>query len=71
MIDAKLKGEGVETGEIAEAPRGNVVDLMAALKRSLGQEEGPADKAPSRAPSAKPKPDRTPASATKGSRKRA
>jgi len=41
VIDAKLKGEGIEPEEIA-APRGdNVIDLMAALKRSLGQNEKP------------------------------
>jgi DNA end-binding protein Ku len=37
VIDAKLKGEGV-TPEEPESPHGdNVIDLMAALKRSLGQ----------------------------------
>ncbi|HEY2618149.1 MAG TPA: Ku protein [Acetobacteraceae bacterium] len=37
VIDAKLKGEGIEP-EAPEEPRGdNVIDLMAALKRSLGQ----------------------------------
>jgi DNA end-binding protein Ku len=38
MIDAKLKGEGIDVGEPAEPDRTNVVDLMAALKKSLGQE---------------------------------
>ena len=38
MIDAKLKGEGIELSEPAEPDRTNVVDLMAALKKSLGQE---------------------------------
>jgi DNA end-binding protein Ku len=38
IIDAKLKGEGIAPEEPAE-PRGdNVIDLMAALKRSLGQD---------------------------------
>jgi DNA end-binding protein Ku len=38
MIDAKLKGEGIEEeSDTAEPDRGNVVDLMAALKKSLGQ----------------------------------
>jgi DNA end-binding protein Ku len=37
MIDAKLKGEGVDAEEVEEPDRGNVVDLMAALKKSLGQ----------------------------------
>lgn len=39
MIDAKLKGEGIEdVADAAEPDRSNVVDLMAALKKSLGQE---------------------------------
>lgn len=38
MIDAKLKGEGLAAAETA-APASNVVDLMAALKRSLGESE--------------------------------
>ena len=40
LIDAKLKGEGIEAD--ADTPQvattSNVVDLMAALKKSLGQE---------------------------------
>jgi DNA end-binding protein Ku len=39
MIDAKLKGEGIEADEVIEPDRTNVVDLMAALKKSLGQPE--------------------------------
>ena len=38
MIDAKLKGEGIDVSEPAEPDRTNVVDLMAALKKSLAQE---------------------------------
>jgi DNA end-binding protein Ku len=38
MIDAKLKGEGVDFEDDAEsAVQSNVIDLMAALKKSLGQ----------------------------------
>jgi DNA end-binding protein Ku len=37
VIDAKLKGEGIEMEDADEADSGNVIDLMAALKRSLGQ----------------------------------
>ena len=37
MIDAKLKGEGIDASEPEEPERTNVVDLMAALKKSLGQ----------------------------------
>lgn len=37
MIDAKLKGQGIDLSEPAEPERTNVVDLMAALKQSLGQ----------------------------------
>jgi DNA end-binding protein Ku len=47
VIAAKLKGEGV-TPQQAEAPaRDNVIDLMAALKASLGR-GGQAEKAPER-----------------------
>ena len=35
MLDAKLKGEGIDLSEPAEPDRTNVVDLMAALKKSL------------------------------------
>jgi DNA end-binding protein Ku len=40
MIEAKLKGEGIEPGAATEPDRSNVVDLMAALKKSLAQAEG-------------------------------
>jgi DNA end-binding protein Ku len=67
MIDAKLKGEGVELQEEAEAEPSNVVDLMAALKTSLGEAEtapaakkaAPAQKSPE---PAKAKPTRKRAS---------
>ena len=55
MIDAKLRGEGIDLREPAEPDRGNVIDLMAALKKSLGQ---PAE--------AKPAPAKTPAKEGKG-----
>jgi DNA end-binding protein Ku len=45
MIDAKLKGEGVEAPE-AEPAQSNVIDIMAALKASLGQEPAPRMAAP-------------------------
>jgi DNA end-binding protein Ku len=58
VIAAKLKGEGI-TPQPAEAPaRDNVVDLMAALKASLGRGAQAEAKAPERrksAPPAKPK----------------
>lgn len=44
VIDAKLRGEGVAPEPEEEPRRDNVVDLMAALKKSLGQ----ADPAPAR-----------------------
>jgi non-homologous end joining protein Ku len=37
MIDAKLKGEGIDASEPEMPEQTNVVDLMAALKKSLGQ----------------------------------
>jgi len=46
VIDAKLKGEGITSEAVAEPDRGNVIDLMAALKASLGQEK--AEAAPKR-----------------------
>jgi DNA end-binding protein Ku len=61
VIDAKLKGEGVEPLDEEEPDRGNVIDLMAALRRSLGQKDAaPAKKgaapkkaAPKKAPAKK------------------
>jgi DNA end-binding protein Ku len=41
VIDAKLKGEGVAAEGEEEPDGGNVVDLMSALKRSLGAPEKP------------------------------
>ena len=52
VIDAKLKGEGIAPGAEEPAGAGNVIDLMAALKKSLG----PAGKAaPRTTPKAAPK----------------
>lgn len=57
VIEAKLRGEEVEAPE-EESDRGNVVDLMSALKRSLGAEEklltkAKDDVAPKKRPAAK------------------
>jgi DNA end-binding protein Ku len=41
MIDAKLKGEGIDQGAVPEPSTTNVIDLMAALKRSLAATEPP------------------------------
>jgi len=38
VIDAKLKGEGLEPIDEEEPDRGKVIDLMGALRRTLGQE---------------------------------
>jgi DNA end-binding protein Ku len=53
LIDAKLKGEGVDISEPAEPDRSNVVDLMAALKKSLGQEPEETKAAPAKKAAAK------------------
>jgi DNA end-binding protein Ku len=55
MIDAKLKGEGIDLSAPAVPDSGNVIDLMAALKRSLGeaQEAAPPTKAKAPAKAAK------------------
>ena len=71
MIDAKLKGEGIDLSEPAEPDRTNVVDLMAALKKSLGE---PAAGEPVVKEATKPAPRPKRAAATqaaKPSRKRA
>ena len=53
VIEAKLQGEGI-TADAEEKPdRGNVIDLMAALKKSLGQ-GGAAKPAAKSAAKAKP-----------------
>jgi DNA end-binding protein Ku len=59
VINAKLKGEGIEVAEAEPEDRGNVIDLMAALKRSLGEDKPgrptqPSPTRPNPAPSAKP-----------------
>jgi DNA end-binding protein Ku len=42
MIESKLKGEGIDLSEPEEPEESNVIDLMAALKKSLGTETKPA-----------------------------
>jgi DNA end-binding protein Ku len=46
MLDAKLKGEGIDVDAVPEPAASNVIDLMAALKRSLGETEEQPAKAP-------------------------
>jgi DNA end-binding protein Ku len=71
MIDAKLKGEGIDVSEPSEPDRTNVVDLMTALKKSLRHEAAAPKKSASRAPApAKPK-RAAAAQAAKPGRKRA
>ena len=62
VIDAKLKGEGIEPEAEAEE-NDNVIDLMAALRRSLGEEKAPKGKpaAAKKAPPAAKTPARKPA----------
>jgi DNA end-binding protein Ku len=70
MIDAKLKGEGIDLTEPAEPDRTNVVDLMAALKNSLAQEAAAPKKAPQSSAPGKPR-RAAAAQAVKTGRKRA
>jgi DNA end-binding protein Ku len=74
LIDAKLKGEeGIEDEPMEEPDRGNVVDLMAALRRSLGQggdEPTRAEPAKGKKPAAAAK-ERKKSAAAKPLRKRA
>jgi DNA end-binding protein Ku len=54
LIDAKLRGEGIEPEQPSEPAESNVIDLMATLRRSLGQDnEPPAPATKSRAAAAK------------------
>jgi DNA end-binding protein Ku len=71
LIDAKLKGEGIEDAEEPQIAPSNVVDLMSALKKSLGQEqEERAEQAPRKKAAAK-RPAAAAQAASKPSRKRA
>ena len=73
MIDAKLKGEGIEEDATPEPAQTNVIDLMAALKRSLG-DDATASKAaakPAAKATAKAKPEKPAATPHRTSRKRA
>jgi DNA end-binding protein Ku len=65
MIDAKLKGEGIDLSEPEEPERSNVIDLMAALKKSLGQaaEAKPPSAAKKPAKAARQAPQASPARA--------
>jgi DNA end-binding protein Ku len=73
MIEAKLKGEGVTVDEEPAEVGGNVIDLMAALKKSFGQtatEDKPAER---KKPATEKEPKKRPApqAATRAPRKRA
>jgi DNA end-binding protein Ku len=71
LIDAKLKGEGLDAAEEPQIATSNVVDLMAALKKSLGQApEQKAEKA-ARKKAAPKRPAAAAQAASKPSRKRA
>lgn len=70
MIDAKLKGEGIDTAAPAEPERGNVIDLMAALKKSLGEAK-PQKPAAAKSPAKDTKTKAAAQPTAKASRKRA
>ncbi len=48
ILRKKVEGEEIITAAPAEAPRGQIIDLMEALKASLGQEGGSAERRPPR-----------------------
>ncbi len=66
VIEAKLRGEGIEPEAPEEPDRGNVIDLMAALKNSLNQIGAPRKGAgKSRGGEAEPEPKRSARSGTR------
>ena len=72
VIDAKLKGEGIASMDEEEPDRSNVIDLMAALRQSLGQGKEPAKKDPEPKKAAAPKKSAAkPAAKRAATRKRA
>ena len=71
LIDAKLKGEGLEAAEEPQVATGNVVDLMAALKKSLGQAPEEKSERARRKKAAPKRPAAAAQAASKPSRKRA
>ena len=71
VIDAKLKGEGVHAAPPPAAGRDNVVDLMAALKASLGRAADSAGKSPEPTTRSKKSAPKVAATRTRTSRKRA
>jgi DNA end-binding protein Ku len=71
VIDAKLRGEGVRPEpEEEKGQRGNVVDLMAALRRSLGQDTGAKPPPKSTSPAKPAKKETGPAKRAAPARKR-
>lgn len=71
VIEAKLKGEGIEP-EVGDVPdRGNVVDLMAALRKSLEPAGRASKKSPGAAKTAGKVPKAAPAPKRQGSGQRA
>jgi DNA end-binding protein Ku len=55
MIDAKLKGEGIDVDAAPEPQATNVIDLMAALRRSLAEDDKPPANAEATTPPVKAK----------------
>jgi DNA end-binding protein Ku len=67
MIDAKLKGEGIDVDAVPEPATTNVIDLMAALRRSIAEDDKAKEAAAPQPEKSKP----AKAAGPKGSRKRA
>ena len=71
VIDAKLQGQGLTPDAAPAVAQSNVIDLMAALKKSLGQVPDAAPAKPRRAAAAKPPEKAVEKPAARAPRKRA
>jgi DNA end-binding protein Ku len=71
MIDAKVAGMPLETVEERPSERGNIIDLVAALRKSLAESKAAESRGTKTAPKGPPPKKGSPQPAGKATRKRA